>query len=206
MSTESRRIEAFVGDNPATPAMAQQRQNRVLIVAGAAIQANRHRSTAGIHQGGKLGVKSALRPADRLGGLPTHGVGPVLMQLNVRAVEVAKAADRFAGQLGHQPAEQPFAAPSPKPAIYRLPVAKAPRQIAPRTSRPQDKDNPAQCQTLIPGRPPSLTHCANLPSALFLARIRSIFLAAPSAARISTNDLVIARGNRPPSTSLVPLF
>ncbi len=204
--TEGRRIEALVGDNPAFTAVSQQRQNGMLIVARAALQANRHRSATSVNQGGKLGVQAALRATDRLGGLSTRRVGPMLVQLDVRAIKVTEAANGSARQLEQRSTEQSLAAPSPKPTIYRLPLSKVAGQIAPRASGAHDKNDSAEDQTVIPWRPSLPLDCANLPSALFLARIRSIFLAAPSAAPVSTNDLMIAPGHRPPLFSLVPSF
>jgi len=185
-TAESLRIEAFVGHDPTITGARQQRQHRILVMPGATFQADGYRVTARVDQGGKLAVEDAFRAAHRLGGLAARGIGAMLVQLDVRIVQVAEAAGGFAGQLGQQTTEQSLTAPSPESPIHSGPLAEALRQVSPGATRPQREEYAAEHQAVVlPRATPSGTFCSSRAA----TAIRSIFLAAPNAALESSNDL-----------------
>lgn len=54
-------------------------------------------ATVPIHDGRQLGVQPALGPSHRLGRLATRGVGPMLMQFDLRAVQMPPTHRAHAG-------------------------------------------------------------------------------------------------------------
>ena len=166
----------------------QHRESGEEIVALTAIQAYGEGATPSIDHRGELCIESTLGPAHRLGGLATPRIGAMLVELDVRAVEVSQRADGLAAKLSKNASEQALAAPQPEPAVDGLPFAVSFGEISPRTAGAQHEKNTAENQTVILSRsssPSSGTSC-NSPAA---RAIRSIFLAAPSAARESSVDL-----------------
>ena len=64
----------------------------MLVVLGSRREAEGHRPSVLIDQCGELGVESTLGPSHRLGALAPCGIGSVLMQLDVRAIQVTQLA------------------------------------------------------------------------------------------------------------------
>jgi len=126
-----------------------------------------------IHQRGKLGVESALRPAHRLGALSARGIRSVLMQLDVRTIQVAELPGRAFGQAGQQPVPKPAGTPAAEPGVDRVPRTVALRQIPPRHTRAQQVPQGGDHQPIVLGRPPA--YCAILPCTRFGATQLNFF-------------------------------
>ena len=75
-------VKAFVGHHPTVTSAGQQREHRVLVMPGATVQADGYGPTARINQGGEFGIQTAFGAPHRLGGLPTCGIGTMLMELD----------------------------------------------------------------------------------------------------------------------------
>jgi len=182
-------IEAFVSDDPTAASTGQHRFDCVLVVLRSGSDTERHGPAARVDEGRELGVQSALGPAHRLRRLPASGIGAMLMELDVRAIQMPQLAHRTLGQHGKHPGEQSAFAPASIAGVDRLPRSITLGQIAPRHTGSQHEEDRAEHQSVILRRPTtSSSPCANLPSPDFSARIRSIFLAAPSAAQESADD------------------
>jgi len=68
----------------------EQGQDRMLVMLLVRGQTDLDRSASGIHDSRQFGVQSTFGPAYRPGSLSTRRIGPVLMQLDMRAVQVAQ--------------------------------------------------------------------------------------------------------------------
>ncbi len=182
-------VKALVGHDPAVSHAGQHRKDGVLIVLLAGRETNRQGPPAGIDNRRELGVQPTFGPAHRLRSLAAPRIGSVLMQFDVRAVQVPQFAFSACGQDREHPSEQPAVTPAAVTRIDRTPRSVTRRQIPPRHARAQDKKHGTEHHPVIFGRPTTARHCAITPSPRFSRRIRSIFLAAPIAARVSTADL-----------------
>jgi len=183
------RVEAFVGHDPTVAHPGEQGQDRMLVMLLARGQTDPDRSASGIHDRRQFGVQSTFGPAHRLGRLSSRRIGPVLMQLDVRAVQVTQFTLRVDREQCEHLGKQPGVAPSSITSVNRTPRAKAGRQIPPRHAGSQHIKDGAEHKAVILGRPTPGSHCANLPNPTFSRPIKSIFLAAPIAARVTTADL-----------------
>ena len=112
----------------------------------------------------QLGVQAAFGPAHCLRGLSARGIGPVLMQFDVRAVQLPQFTRGVGRQQGEHPGEQAGGSPATVAGIDRTPRSEALRQITPRHSRPQDVEQGAEHHPVIFRRPASARHCAITPS------------------------------------------
>lgn len=182
------RIEPPVRHQAVSPGRPQHRESGEEIVALTAVQGDGEGATPTIDYRGELGVETTLGSAHRLSRLSTPRIGTMLMEFDMRAVEVSQRADGLAAKLRQDAGEQTLAAPQPEPAVDGLPLAVTLGEVAPRTARAKHEKNPTEDQSVIFSRssaPPSGTICSS-PAA---RAIRSIFLAAPNAARVSSVDL-----------------
>lgn len=181
-------IEGLVGHDPATAHASQHREHGVLVVLLAGSQTEPNSPTTRIDDRRELGVQAAFGSAHRLRRLPAGRIGPVLMQLDVGAVKVPQLTLSPSRQQAEHPGEQASITPALVAGINRTPRHVALRKITPRHSRPQDVERSAEHHPVIIRRAASAWHCVITPSPRFSRRIRSIFLAAPIAARGSTGD------------------
>lgn len=174
----------------ATSRRPRARQNRDDRVLGSGRQTKRHGPATRIDEGRQFSVQSTLGVPHRLGRLSSPGIGSMLMQLDVRAIQMPQLALRVLGQDPEPLGEKAAGTPAPIARIDRGPRSVALRQISPSDARSQPQKNPSEHQTLVLGRPTTRAPgWANLPSPLFSARIRSIFLAASTAAPELSDDL-----------------
>jgi len=181
-------IEALVGHDPAMAHADQHWDHGVLVVLLARSQTESHRPPPRIDDRRELGVQAAFGPAHRLRRLSAGRIGSVLVQLDVGAVQVPQFALGPGRQQTEHPGKQPSVTPAAIAGIDRTPRSVTLRQITPRHSRPQDVEHRAEHYPVVFRRATSPRHCAITPSPRFSRRIRSIFLAAPIAARGSTGD------------------
>ncbi len=182
-------IEALVRHDPATPRTGQHRADRVLVVLWPGSETERHRPAARVDEGREFGVQSALGTAHRLGRLTARRIGAMLMELDVRAIQVPQFAFGVLGQHGEHPGEQAIGTPAPVARIDRGPRSVTLGQIPPRQAGAQHEKDGAEHQPVIlrwaASSPSSGTSC----NSRFATAIRSIFLAAPTAAPGSSDDL-----------------
>jgi hypothetical protein len=81
-------IEAFIGNSATVAQAGQERLDRVKIVMLALGQAERHGPPTSLNDRGKLRIYSNFSATDRLGSLAAARVRTVLMQFDVRAIDM----------------------------------------------------------------------------------------------------------------------
>lgn len=132
-------------------------------------QAQSDCSAIGINDGCKLGVDASLGPADLMLRLSTLGIGSVLVDFDVRAVQVPQLSFCTPGEYGQQLCPQAMRAPSPPSGIDRTPRPELRRHIPPRTSRAHDIPHRRDHRPVILRRPSPTApiarygFCARLP-------------------------------------------
>jgi hypothetical protein len=97
-------IETFVGDDTVMTQAAPQRNNGVQVMLRAGCEGDRDCATMLVDNGRELGVESTLRPSDGLRELTTRWIGSVLMQFDMRTVQVPQRPFRAPRQSRQQPA------------------------------------------------------------------------------------------------------
>jgi hypothetical protein len=70
-----------------------------------------------LYGGRQFGVEASLAAPDRLAQLAARRIGAVLVQLDVRAIQVPELAGGFLRQLRQQPGEEPASAPAAEAGI-----------------------------------------------------------------------------------------
>ena len=182
-------VKALVGHDPAVAHAGQHREHGMLVVLLARGETDRQGASSRINDRRELGVQAAFGPAHRLRGLTAPGIGSVLVQFDVGAVKVPQLPFGASGQDREHPSEQSTVTPAAVARIDRTPRSVARRKITPGHARAQHEEHGTEHHPVVFGRPTPAGRCAITPSPRFSRRIRSIFLAAPSAARGSTADL-----------------
>lgn len=131
--------------------------------------------SASIHHGGQLAVEPALGAPNRLAGLAAARVRTVLMQLDVRAIQMPQLPHRFLRDELEHPRPQPARAPPPPTRVNRTPRPKLRRHVTPRTSRPHHIPHRRDHPPVVLRRPPSLPARSGFsPAQLnFLSRLQS---------------------------------
>jgi hypothetical protein len=115
---------------------------------------------ASVSDCGQLGIDAALGATDRLGGLTAARVRSVLIQLDVRTMDIPELTRGSCRHKRQDPREKFISTPSTKPGVHRAPGSKLPWQVAPRDTRAQDKENrrnhePVVFRRMFPHRPPA---------------------------------------------------
>jgi len=134
-------IAAFVRDGAMSTQTGQQGLDRMQIVPSARGQAERHGAAASIDNGRKLCVNPAFGAADGLGGLSTSWIRAVLVQLDMRTVDVPQFARGGREAEGEHPSEKPLRAPAPETGVDRNPRTKVGWQIPPRNPNAQNVED-----------------------------------------------------------------
>lgn len=127
------------------------------------------------HEGGQLGVQATFCASDRLGRLSAPGIGSVLMELDVGAVQMTQHAHRSPAQHREHPPEQSAGAPEAESAVNGLPFAIALRQVTPSHTGAQDIEHGAKHQPVVLWRSPSASSTGTFCSSRSATAIRSIF-------------------------------
>ncbi len=148
-------IETFIGDGATVAEAGQERLDRIKIVTLTLSQAERDGSPASINDRGKLGIDSTLCATDRLGSLAAARVRTVLMQFDVRAIDMSQLPRGSRCDRLEHPGKKPRSTPAPKSRVDRAPGAKLLRQIAPRDTSPQDVEYRAEHEPIIFRRSPA---------------------------------------------------
>ena len=99
-------VESLVGHDPVMAQAPPQRGHGAQVVLRAGGQGDRDRPAMLVRDGGELGVQSAFGPPDGLRQLAARRIGPVLMQLDVRTVQVTQHPFCTPGQASQQAAPQ----------------------------------------------------------------------------------------------------
>ena len=148
-------IETFIGDSTAVAQAGQERLDRVKIVTLALSQTERHGSPASLNDRGKLRIDSTFSATDRLGSLAATRVCTVLMQFDVRAVDMPQLTCGSSCDYRKHPGEEPLGTPATKPRVDRTPRAKLLWQVTPRDTRSQDIKYRGEDKPIIFWRPPA---------------------------------------------------
>ena len=135
---------------------------------------------------GELGVEAALGASHRLGRLPADGVGAILVNFDMGAVHAADLPVGFGRKDRKQTCPQTRGAPAAEARANRTPRTKLPRQVAPRNPRSKYITDASDEGSIILRRPIASVTICQIP---FSGRVRSIFLAAPTAAPATQSDL-----------------
>ena len=162
IGTESIGVEALVGHDPVTAQTPPQWSHGEQVVLRAGGQGDRNRPAMLVRDGGELGVQSAFGPTDGLRQLAARGIGPVLMQLDVRAIQVPQPTFGAPGQSRQQTVPQTTRCPAPPARVDRTPRAVLCRHISPRTTGAQHIPNRRHHDPIINRRP--TPNCAIMPS------------------------------------------
>ena len=123
-------------------------------------QTKRDGASASLNDRGQLGIDASLGATDRLGGLAAARFRAVLMQFDVRAIDIprlTRCSDRHQRQ---HPREQPRGTPASKPRLDRTLRSKLLRKIAPRAAGAQDVEYRGEHESIVlrrstPQRPPA---------------------------------------------------
>lgn len=156
-------VKALVRHDEAVPSPREHGLDGQQVMAGAGRQRHGKGATVPIHDGRQFGVQPAFGPSHRLGQLATCGVGSMLMQFDVRAVQMPQHTAPTPAQHAEHPGEQAACAPTPEPGVDCSPGPKVRRHIAPGQPCAQDVDDATEHQSVILGR--TTTHCAIRPTA-----------------------------------------
>ena len=159
-------IEALVGHDPVTAQTPPQWSHGEHVVLRAGGQGDRDGAAMLIGDGGELGIQSTFSPPDRLRQLPTRRIGPVLMQLDVRTIQVSQPAFGTPGQSRQQTGPQATRRPASPARVDRTPRAVLCRHISPRTPGTQHIPNRGHHDPIIKRRPSP--NCAIRPSPGFV--------------------------------------
>lgn len=179
-------VESTVTNDPMAAELRQQRFAGTQVVLGTGREMKADCTPDAVDHGRKLGVESALCPTDRLGGLASRRVGSVLMNLDVRAVDAADSSARATAEGCDQTSPEPRSAPSSEAGVDGTPRAKFRRKVSPWHASPEDIPHRSDHKPVIFRRPASTVTICQIPTP---GGVRSIFLAAPRAARVTPNDL-----------------
>lgn len=125
-------VESAITNNPATAEHWEQRFAGAQVVLGPGREMKTVRAPDAVNHGGEFGVKSALGPTDRLGGLASHRIGPILMNLNVGAVDAADPTTGIAAKGRDQTGPEPRSTPSSEARVDGALRAKPRWKIPPR--------------------------------------------------------------------------
>lgn len=179
LGAESIGVEALVGHDAVMAQTPPQWSHGEQVVLRAGGQGDRNRPTRLIRDGGELGIQAAFGPPDRLRQLAARRIGSVLMQLDVRAIQVPQPAFGAPSQSGQQTVPQATRRPASPARVDRTP-----RAVLTGTSRhgqPVRSTYPiavTMTRSSGEGRPPTMPLCPRR----ILRRLRLIFLAASAAA------------------------
>ena len=163
-------IETFIGDGAVVTQAGQERLDRIKVVTLALGQAERHGPTASLNDRGKLRIDSTFSATDRLGSLAAARVRTVLMQFDVRAIDMPQLTCGSRRDHRKHPGEEPLSTPATKPRVDRAPRAKLLWQVAPWDTRSQDIEYRGEHKPIIFRRSP-----AQRPPAGFITRAVNFF-------------------------------
>jgi hypothetical protein len=165
LAPENIGIKTLVGDHPPASELVENWHDRMLVVLGSGREAECHRPAMLINQRRKLGVETALGPSHRLRLLAASGIGTVLVELDVRAIQVTQSAAGSPAQNLEQPRKEAGGAPPPEAGVDRTPRPETLWQVSPWHPRSQDKPDSGENQPILFRR--ASPHCEYLKPAGF---------------------------------------
>lgn len=180
------RIEGPVGDSPMTVKFDLERRARPQVVLRSRDDVESDSPSDAVDHGRELCVETAFRASHCLPGLAANRIGSVPVYFDVRAVHTADPAKSCSAKLGEHAGPKAARTPSSETRVDRTPWTESGRKVPPGNSRPHDIPNGGNHASIIPGRSASFVTIGPLP---FSGGVRSVFLAAPKAARAIPNDL-----------------
>lgn len=139
-----------------------------------------------VDHSGELRVEASLGSSHCLRSLSANRIGAVPMHLEVRAVHAADSAKFCTSKLSKDSGSETRCTPSSETRINRAPGAEMMRKVAPRNTRAKHIPHRRNHASVISVRSPSFVTRGHLPVS---GAVRSIFLAAPRAARATPSDL-----------------
>jgi hypothetical protein len=163
-------IETLIGDCAAVAQTFQERFDSVKIVTLAFGQAERDGPPTSLDDRGKLRIDSTFSATDCLGSLTTARIRTVLIQFDVRAIDMPQLTCGSRCHHRKHPGEEPLSAPATKPRVDRAPRAKLLWQVAPRDTCSQDVEYCGEHTPIIFRRSP-----AQRPPAGFITRAVNFF-------------------------------
>jgi hypothetical protein len=190
ISAEAGGIEAAVRDRPA-PVQARLKRcagTKIVLLSWREMQTNGSSDT--VHHGCELGVEPALGAAHGLIRLSADRVRGVSVHLDVRAIDAPDLSGRPTSDGLEQPRPQARRTPSSESGVNRTPWTKAGWQITPWDSGPQDIPDARDHESIALRGPAATVTIVTFSRVPPSVRFRSIFLAAPKAARLTRNDLM----------------
>jgi len=169
-------IEAFVSDDPAAPRASQHGLDGMLVMLLPRSETQRHRPATSIDDCGQFGVQPTFGAAHRLGRLPAAGIGAMLMELDMRAIQVPQLPLCATGEQGQQLRPQPARTPAPPARVNRTPRSEQRRHVAPRAACAQHIPNRCNHEPVVlPWSSASVPICQSR----LLRPLTLIFLAEP---------------------------
>ncbi len=179
-------VETLVADSPFSCQVWHERRTGDQIALLSWCEFESHRASVRVNDHGQFRIKAAFGASHGLGFLPSGRIGCIAMDLDVRAVDAANLPNGSGPVLSKNPWPQTLCAPSSKARIDRTPRPKAIGKVSPRNPGSQDVPNRCKHKPVVLRRSAYSATICQIP---ITADVRSIFLAAPKAARVNSNDL-----------------
>jgi len=176
-------IESAVGDQPAVSQFAPKAFAGFEVMTIAGCQPNRDGSAERVDDHRQLGVEPALGAAHRLRLLAACRIGAMGVNFDTGGIHRADATEAAARDFFEKPGPQAGAAPTSPARIDRLPWTKTTGQVAPWYTRTEHVAHCFEHELVVFGWTASAGFAHAQPGTPAVPAIRSIFLAASTAAR-----------------------
>ena len=179
--TENVKTKAPICGHPTVSKERDESSDRVKVMSISSHQVKAYRAAKTVDHCGQFCILSSLGFTNSLRAGAAGGIGAVLMNFDMGAIDTAQPTAGLQRKLIEHLRPQVIYAPSAKARIDRIPRAKFFRQISPRDTGAQDVIDPAHHDSIVFRWPTAKafrrdTACANV--------IRSIFLSAPRADQV----------------------
>ena len=186
VTTEGVGIKAAISDGPLSAQMTLERRAgpQVVLLAGCKMEPNGAPNS--IDDSGQLRIEPSLCAAHRLDGLAAPRIGAVAVNLDKGAIQAADLTVGRRAEFGEQSRPQSRCAPPSVSGVDRTPRAEPRREISPRHTGTEDIPHRGDHESVVFRGTPAFASAIRLPAPDV---VRSIFLAAPTAARVTPNDL-----------------
>ena len=183
---ETIRIESPVGNGPAAVQLGFERLAgpEVMLLSRSEMESDCPADT--VDNSSELRIEASFGPSHSLGGLSANRIGTVSMHLDVRAVHSADSAKCRTSKLSKDSGPETRCTPSSEARVDRAPGSESVRKVSPRDTGAKHIPHRRNHASVILARSPSFVTRGHLPIS---GAVRSIFLAAPKAARATPSDL-----------------
>ena len=146
-------IETLVADDPPAAHAGKQWFDGVQIMTLAFGQPERHGPPAAVNDRRQFGVDATFRAPNCLLGLPAAGIRAVLVQLDMRTIDIAQLPLRALREDRQHAREQPRGTPAAEARVDRVPRTKVGRQVPPRNPGAQNIEHGGDHKLIVFGRP-----------------------------------------------------